>query len=266
MLNAISRGFLLAALVAAATTNPVAADKFELTIQHGRVTLVAQDVPVQEILAEWARIGQTTIVNAEKLMGTPVTLQLIDVPEEQALKTLLRSASGYVAAPRATPVSGASRFDRILILVSSRRPAARVVSSPSSGVPQPAFQIREPTQDAQFEDQEFGASAPGQPAPTMFEYASPSQLQQLQELLQQPGGELQGPAISPTSPFDQPQPPTSPNFGTQGTSRPGVAVNPPPNTRTPGQITSPFPGTPPSAPVAPQEPDPVNPPQQPPGE
>ena len=256
MLNAISRGFLLAALVAAATTNPVAADKFELTIQHGRVTLVAQDVPVQEILAEWARIGQTTIVNAEKLMGTPVTLQLIDVPEEQALKTLLRSASGYVAAPRATPVSGASRFDRILILVSSRRPAARVVSSPSSGVPQPAFQIREPTQDAQFEDQEFGASAPGQPAPTMFEYASPSQLQQLQELLRQPGGELQGPVISPTSPFDQPQTPTSPNFGTQGASRPGVAVNPPSNTRTPGQITSPCPGTPPSAPVAPQEPDP----------
>ena len=114
---------------------------------------------------------------------------------------LLRSASGYVAATRATPVSDASRFDRILVLVSSRRPAGRVMSSSPSGVPQPAFQSREPTQDTQFEDQEFGASAPGQPAPTMFEYASPSQLQQLQELLQQPGGELQGPAISPTNPF-----------------------------------------------------------------
>ena len=122
----------MAALVAAATAHPVAASQFEFTIQDGRVTLVVEDVPVREILAEWARIGQTKVVNGEKLTGAPVTLQLIDVPEEQALKTLLRSASGYVAAPRGTPLPGASRFDRILILVSSRRPAPHVVSQVTS--------------------------------------------------------------------------------------------------------------------------------------
>ena len=43
---------------------------------NGRVTLVAKDVTVREILAEWARVGQTRIVNAEKLTGGPVTLEL----------------------------------------------------------------------------------------------------------------------------------------------------------------------------------------------
>ena len=257
----------MAALVAAATAHPVAASQFEFTIQDGRVTLVVEDVPVREILAEWARIDQTKVVNGEKLTGAPVTLQLIDVPEEQALKTLLRSASGYVAAPRGTPLPGASRFDRILILVSSRRQAPHVVSQSPPSLPQPAIQMRQPAQDPQFQGGGLEGSAPNQPAPTRFQYASPNQLQQLQELLQQPGGEPQGRAVSPTSPFDEPVSSASPNFGTQGASSPGVGVSPPANMRTPGRTTSPFPRTiPPGAPVVPQQPDSTNPPPRPPGE
>ncbi len=92
-----------------------------LSIANGRVTLVAQDVTIKQILDEWSRVGQTTIVGAERLMGTPVTIELTDVAEGRALESLLRSASGYIAKPRAgTP--GASTYDRILIMPASRRP------------------------------------------------------------------------------------------------------------------------------------------------
>ena len=67
---------------------------------NGRVTLIAHDVTVREILAEWARVGQARIVNGEKLTGGPVTIELTDVPEARALDTVLRSAAGYVMAPR----------------------------------------------------------------------------------------------------------------------------------------------------------------------
>jgi hypothetical protein len=106
------------------------AGDLKLTIAGGRVTLIATDVPVRQILAEWARVGKTTIVNGEKLSGPPLTLQLVDVPETQALETLLRSASGYVAAQRASLDPSASVFDRIMIMPTSRAPAASASASP----------------------------------------------------------------------------------------------------------------------------------------
>src|SRR6266536_4733784 len=72
----------------------------QLSLQDGRVTLVAKDATVRQILAEWARVGQTKIVNLERIPGGPVTLEMSDVPEQQALDVLLRSLSGYLAAPR----------------------------------------------------------------------------------------------------------------------------------------------------------------------
>ena len=86
------------ALPAAATADPV-----QLTIQNGRVTLVAVNATVKQILAEWARIGRTRIVNGERVPGGLVTLQLTNVPEKEALDLLLRTAAGYIAAPRAWP-------------------------------------------------------------------------------------------------------------------------------------------------------------------
>ena len=225
MLNGTLRSLLLAALVAAATPSLAGAGEFELMIQQGRVTLVAQNAPIQDILAEWARIGQTTIVNGERLTGSPLTLQFFDVPEEQALETLLRSASGYVVAPRATPIPGASRFDRIFILVSSGRPSPRAVSAPTPRVLQPAQ--RQPDEDALF-----GAPASGEPDSATFEYASPNQLEQLQQLLVQPGEEPQESSPPPTSPVDQPQFSTSPtNFGSLGSTRPGLVAPQEPDAR-----------------------------------
>ena len=73
----------------------------QLSMQNGRVTIVAKDASVRQILTEWARVGNTKIVNVERVPGGPITLELRNVPESQALEVLLRTLSGYIAAPRA---------------------------------------------------------------------------------------------------------------------------------------------------------------------
>src|SRR5947208_581541 len=60
----------------------------QLTMQDGRVTIIATDVPLRQILQEWSRIGQTKIINSEKLAGPPVTLQLVNKSEREALDIL----------------------------------------------------------------------------------------------------------------------------------------------------------------------------------
>jgi hypothetical protein len=121
----------LAAALVIAVAAPAVGGELRLSMAGGLVTLTAKDVTVREILAEWARVGQTRIVNAEKLTGGPVTLQLDNVPEAQALDTVLRSAAGYVMAARTAGSPGPSVYDRIMILASSRPPVV------AAGVPPP---------------------------------------------------------------------------------------------------------------------------------
>jgi hypothetical protein len=120
-----------------ATPLTAAAGDLRLSIANGRVTLIAQDVSLKQILDEWARVGQTTIVGAERLLGQSVTIELQDVPEGRALETLLRSASGYIAKPRAVMAAGGSSYDRIMIMPASRAPAASSVPTQFTNRPQP---------------------------------------------------------------------------------------------------------------------------------
>jgi hypothetical protein len=124
---------VVALLVTAAA--PAGAQSVTLEFKDdGRVKLVTQNAPVSAVLAEWARRGKSTIVNGERVPGPPVTLELVDVPEQQALDIVLRTASGYLAAARETPTTGASRFDRIYIVPTSRVTTSATVLPP----PQPA--------------------------------------------------------------------------------------------------------------------------------
>src|SRR5678815_3687052 len=97
------------------TVSTASAD-VQLTMQSGRVSLIAKDATVRQILTEWARVGQTKIVNVERLPGGPITLQLDNVTESQALEILLRTLSGYITAPRPVDVANLSHFDRIIIM------------------------------------------------------------------------------------------------------------------------------------------------------
>ena len=126
MKKKLCRGALAAALFWV-VPGTAAAEELNLTIVNGRVTLIAQDVTVRQILAEWARVGETRIENGDKMLGPPVTLELRDVSESEAIETVLRSAAGYMVAPRAAGRAGASSYDRIVILATSQPPA---VSAP----------------------------------------------------------------------------------------------------------------------------------------
>lgn len=112
----------LAVLLVAAVPSLASAGELVVRIADGRATVIARDVTVAQILSEWARVGSTRVVNGEKLFGGPVTIELVDMPEKQALDILLRSAAGYMTAPRPEPLAGASLYDRVVILATSQAP------------------------------------------------------------------------------------------------------------------------------------------------
>src|SRR5580765_4641079 len=111
--RSVIAGFTLLALAAFA---PVASADVQLSIHDGRVSIVAKDATVGQILTEWARVGRTKIVNVERIPGGPLTLELKDVPEMEALDVLLRTLSGYMAAPRVSYSPDASQFDAIIVM------------------------------------------------------------------------------------------------------------------------------------------------------
>lgn len=139
----MAKSWLTAALIgllALLTGQSAAASSLSFSIRDGKVTIIAKDVTVREILVEWQRIGRTTITNLDKLRGPRVTLELREVPEAAALVVLLRSVGGYVTLPRAVPISPGSVFQSILILPSSSSPAApapATARAPSPGYPLP---------------------------------------------------------------------------------------------------------------------------------
>jgi hypothetical protein len=129
---------LAAAVIVAGLAWPAQGGQVKLEIRNGLVTLDTKDATVREIFAEWARVGQTRVVNAERVTGSPMTLQLQNVPERQALEIILRSAAGYVAAPRALRQASLSEFDRIVLMPGARpasSPAQSSVSSPGPTQP-----------------------------------------------------------------------------------------------------------------------------------
>jgi hypothetical protein len=131
----------IGALVFLATA-PAASADVHLSIRNGRVTLQATNATVRQILTEWARVGQTRIVNVERIPGGPLTLELTNVPEREALDLLLRSVTGYLAAARAVAAPELSQFDRILVLPTAaipRSPATAAAPSPVFGGPPPIF-------------------------------------------------------------------------------------------------------------------------------
>jgi hypothetical protein len=118
---------------------PAQAQQLNLQITDGRVTLEAVNVPARQILAEWARIGGTNVVGAEKIAGAPLTLQFVDMPERQALDIILRNVAGFMAAPRqASAAPGASAYDRILIMATSSVVAPQPAAA-GRNVPAPSF-------------------------------------------------------------------------------------------------------------------------------
>ena len=131
----------LVTLLALTVPSLAFAGDLRLTFQNGRVTLVARDVPLREILAEWERVGGTRVVNRDAVPAAPVTLDLSDVPEARALAILLQQAAGYFASERTTLAEASSRFTRIVIMPGAERLAAALPApapAPASAVARPS--------------------------------------------------------------------------------------------------------------------------------
>ncbi len=94
---------------------PVSAGDLTVRFSSGRVTIVADRVPLRQILEKWASIGGTEIVNLDSLSAELITVDLQNVPERQALGTLLASAPGFVAVSRSVASTGESAFGRLLV-------------------------------------------------------------------------------------------------------------------------------------------------------
>ena len=218
MKNLMLRCAFLAAL-ALGLSVPASAGELKLTMQNGRVTVMADNVPLQQILREWSRVGQAVVVNGEKLSGPNVTIQLVDVPEREALDVLLRSAAGYIAAPRAVPVATAAVFDRVTIMATSRAPAATA----SMNTP-PPFQ-RPPPQPVDDVDEPINVTMPPQQPPNPVTNPYPGM----------------PPQVNVPGTATQPGPVTSPRPGALPAPQmpPGV-----PNPYQPGQVIRPGGGGP----------------------
>ena len=127
----------LAVLVLGWAALAAAQTPLQLEIRGGLVTLHAQNVPVRTILSEWSRLGGAKIIGGDRVAGSPLTLDLEGVPERQALDIILRGVSGYMLAARDAGATGASMYDRIMILptsVAPRNPA------PATTAGMPVFQ------------------------------------------------------------------------------------------------------------------------------
>jgi hypothetical protein len=231
---------------------PARAQAIKLRFHDGLVTLSTQNAPLRAILGEWARQGGTTIVNGERVASAPMSLELNAVPERQALDVLLRGVSGYMLAPRPLGTSGASVFDRIMILPTSSAPSGPTPVGrgfPAPGIRPPMPQPVMPQPPVAPTPEELEDDPPGDVPPE--EEEAPVVQPQLRPRPQQrvfpgliPGGQAQPFEVPPdiqqeTDPDPAPQPQALPGnpFGLPAgaTSRPGVVTPVPqgPQQRTP---------------------------------
>jgi hypothetical protein len=257
----ILKSLVLVVCAWAAALSTASAD-VQLSMANGRVSIVATEATVRQILTEWARVGQTKIVNVERIGGGPVSLELTNMPEAQALDLLLRSVSGYLASPRPIVVTNASQFDRIIVMPTSATPRQQPAAT-AAAPPAPMFNaIPQPTQDEDADEdrppQNMAMPTPNPRGPVFNPFpqpqvVNPQQGQQGQQGVP-PGGFVPQQGVPPGGFVPQQMMP--PTGGPQTPAAyPGAPTAPPGSVTTPGMIAPmpPQPGQPgqPGVPVPP---------------
>lgn len=230
----IFRTVTLCATLVLAQAGIASAQAIKLEFLDGHVNLVAQNAPVRAILAEWARLGGTKVVNTERLTGAPVTIELKDVPERAALDIVLRSVPGYMVTARQMAGAGTSHFDRIMVLpvTTQPRPASNVATF-SPPAPRPVF---EDPADDDVEDITALRRQDQEALRRAEELARQRALEQAQ------GGRVVGqPVIGTGAPFipaaQQPPPPSPVPMPQAPAVRPSSPFMPLPGSSRPGEVT-----------------------------
>ena len=122
------RTILVSSAVLGLLAGDAAAQKLSLRIEKGLVTLDAENVTVDEVLARWIdTTGLNVISKSGQGSDIPVSLHLEGVPEREALRMVLRDLSGYIMGERVDPGTGLVSIDRLMILPQS------AASVPSQG-------------------------------------------------------------------------------------------------------------------------------------
>ncbi len=202
---------------------PAWAQQLTLKMHEGRVSVTAVNVPLRQVLTEWARVGGVTIVNADKVAGPLVTLTLPDVTERQALDALLRGVSGYMLAARPAGRPGASAYDRILILPTSAAPPPVRASGPAPR-PMPA----QPMAMQNDDDEPSSADDTEPPVVANSGYARPfpaGGANGQPQVFPPVRGPIQG---APATPSPVTSGPTNPFGRPAGSGAPGVVTPVPP--------------------------------------
>ncbi len=230
---------LFALLVVVFSVAPCQAAGIHLSIHDGLVSIDAEDVTIRQILDEWARVGKTRIVNAERLSGGPISIKFDEVPEKQALDIILRTIPGYMAAPREAVVANASVYGTILVMPTTAAVPALRSPGPSfggtPGAPGTVTQRRQapayapgvipvapdPATDPQDDPAIAAAAAAGLltvPAPTPGSPSFPAPLVMPPNGVSQPGPASSTPVVPvPPNPWNVPV----------GAAQPGLAPPPP---------------------------------------
>jgi hypothetical protein len=215
---------LLAALPASAEVH--------VATNRGFVSIVAKDATPREILAEWARVGQVNVVNLDRIPGVPLTIELINMPEGQALDVVLRSLSGYMAAPREQPAAGLSMFDRVYVIpVAASTRAVTIAAPPAPAAPQAMAFPQPPSPVDGYQrpdDQSAEPAAPGtRPAPMFQPGRRASEPPSIVGAPPQPN-EYSGQAAMPSDAPRAPVAPSAPGSpATTGTAPAGTGTSAP---------------------------------------
>jgi hypothetical protein len=146
---------LLAGVLVTLAALPAAGQSVKVSFHGGKVDRSAENASIRAILTEWARVGGTRVVNADRIVGPPITVEFKDAYEQQAIESLLRGVSGYIVGPRLTPgAPTSSGFDRIVILATSNAPRPTAVTPAVSRPPgpQPLRRLPGPIEENQDAD------------------------------------------------------------------------------------------------------------------
>jgi hypothetical protein len=246
------RRTLLTFALSIITCLPASAQQLKLSFHDGLVSIDATSVPVRTLLVEWGKLGGTKVIGGERVAGAPLTLKLENVPESRALEIVLRSVAGYMAAPRsAAAATGASMYDRILVMATSAAPApaARAAgNAPNPGANAAPQRFAPPRPAPADEEEPEEEEDPNPPNPPVFSFPQPGQTGLAQPGMFQeapPGGQPPVITNNPNSGGPQsitinpaPNPGAAPTFGSpvpgminvppqQQPTRPGATVRPP---------------------------------------
>ena len=219
---------LLAIALVTLIALPAAGQSVKVSFHGGKVDLSAENASVRAILTEWARVGGTRVVNADRIAGPPITVEFKDTYEQQVLESLLRGVAGYMVGQRLTAAATTSSgIDRIVILATSNAPRPSPVTPAVTRPPGPQPLRRLPAvldenQDDNGNDSNGIVAGPPTPRPE-----TPADLRRrLGQLLEADADDnANEPPAAPVAPANP--------FGiTTGAARPGV-ITPVPAQRPP---------------------------------